>query len=148
MPQARKLFWANRDPEHTHKLRGLVHFRLKIVAGDHDTSIRPEEGEQTVEICGKKVHHLYTGSGQNDIALLELCDQIVFTHSVQPIGLAPENLDVFELNQENATVAGWGVTSEGGRQSKILMAVNVPIVGKEFEQGAVHKRRRNFLGHF
>ena len=87
-----------------------------------------------MEICGKKVHHLYTGSGQNDIALLELCDQIVFTHSVQPIGLAPENLDVFELNQENATVAGWGVTSEGGRQSKILMAVNVPIVGKKFEQ--------------
>merc|ERR550532_852668 len=36
--------------------------RLKIVAGDHDTSIRPEEGEQTVEICGKKVHHSYTGS--------------------------------------------------------------------------------------
>ena len=89
-----------------------------------------------MEICGKKIHHLYTGSGQNDIALLELCDQIVFTHSVQPIGLAPENLDVFELNQENATamVAGWGVTSEGGRQSKILMAVNVPIVGKTFEQ--------------
>ena len=87
-----------------------------------------------MEICGKKVHHLYTGSGQNDIALLELCDQIVFTHNVQPIGLAPENLDVFELNQENATVAGWGVTSEGGRQSKILMAVNVPIVGKIFSQ--------------
>ena len=134
MPQARKLFWANRDPEHTHTLRSFVHFRLKIVAGDHDTSIRPEEGEQTVEICGKKVHHSYTGSSQNDIALLELCDQIAFTHSVQPIGLAPENLDVFELNQKNATVAGWGVTSEGGRQSNILMAVNVPVVGKKFKQ--------------
>ena len=128
------MFWANRDPEHTHTHKSLVHFRLKIVAGDHDTSIRPEEGEQTVEICGKKVHHSYTGSSQNDIALLELCDQIAFTHSVQPIGLAPENLDVFELNQKNATVAGWGVTSEGGRQSNILMAVNVPVVGKKFKQ--------------
>ena len=130
-----KLFTVNSLPWIIPRYLSIfLDYRLKIVAGDHDTSIRPEEGEQTVEICGKKVHHLYTGSGQNDIALLELCDQIVFTHSVQPIGLAPENLDVFELNQKNATVAGWGVTSEGGRQSKILMAVNVPIVGKKFEQ--------------
>ena len=51
-------------------------------------------------------------------------------YRVQPIGLAAPTLNVNEFDKPNATVAGWGVTRESGRQSRILRAVNVPVVGK------------------
>ena len=84
---------------------------------------KKERSEQSMEICGKKIPRHYPGNG-GDIALLELCDPVKFTPTVQPIGIAPIHTDVTGY----ATVAGWGVTRESGPQSRILRAVKVPIV--------------------
>lgn len=83
-------------------------------------------GQQQREICSKKIHHGYTGSVDHDIALLELCDPVKFNHRVQPIGLAPINLEFDD--KANSTVAGWGTMRESGTQSHVLRAVSVPIV--------------------
>ena len=104
---------------------------MQVVVGDFDAENQREDGEQRKEICRKIVHQGYSPHGAivDDIALLELCEPVEMNHRVQPIGLAP-----FSLNEEkmtgnpNVTVAGWGTTSEGGRQSRYLQAVVVPLV--------------------
>ena len=54
-----------------------------ISAGDIDALNPREIGEQRIEICGKKIHYGYIGGGvNNDIALLELCDQVQFRHGI------------------------------------------------------------------
>lgn len=102
------------------------HRGLKVVVGDFDTK-KKEDGEQHREICGKKIHHGYTGGVDHDIALLELCKPVEFTFRVQPVGLAPKKANR-DGKAKNATVAGWGTLRESGTTSRYLRAVVVPIV--------------------
>ena len=53
-----------------------------ITAGDIDALNPREIGEQRIEICGKKIHYGYIAGVNNDIALLELCDQVQFRHGI------------------------------------------------------------------
>jgi len=59
----------------------------------------------------------------NDIALLELPGPVDF----EPIAIPNLNNPV-PVNGETSTVTGWGVTAEGGTQSRFLMEVDLPIV--------------------
>lgn len=70
------------------------------------------------------VHPGYNPVGtQNDIALLELSNPVPF----EPIPI-PGLDNPFPQNGEQATVAGWGATSEGGQQSALLLEVDLPVV--------------------
>jgi len=108
--------------------------RMEIMVGDYDAADKYEEGEQRRDICGKVVHHGYSPRGAivDDVAVLELCRPVDFNHRVQPIGIAPSSLKEGKFSENpNATVAGWGTTTEGGRQSRYLRAVRVPLVSNE-----------------
>ncbi len=101
--------------------------KLRIVVGDHNTQTH-DSGEQVKEICRKVVHHSYTSNVNDDIALLELCKPVKFSHTIQPIGLATKKVNLWKYGPPEVTVAGWGTTKEGGSLSRILKEVTVPVV--------------------
>lgn len=111
-----------------------MQFRYEVVVGDHDVFDKNEDGEQRVSLCGKVVHPGYSSHGaiSDDIAVLELCEPVKFNHRVKTIGLAPTTLRESKFSENpNATVAGWGTTTEGGRLSRFLKAVKVPLLSNE-----------------
>lgn len=102
---------------------------LTASAGSHKLSkYFAAEGEQKVTAGTTKYHTLYNPeTTENDIAIVVLDKPINFTNTIQPICLPPKNSDVAEKTE--ATVAGWGLTREGGYStSDILMQVGVPII--------------------
>ena len=71
----------------------------------------------------------------NDIALLRLARDVTFTDFIKPICL-PAFDDIIRTSFVgiNATVSGWGKTSESGSESAIKLKVNVPVkVNRECE---------------
>ena len=98
---------------------------IKVVLGDHDVT-KKERGEQHAEVCGIVIHNFYH-SVFDDIALIELCQTIKFSSTIQPISFASQN--AYERAKENTvTVAGWGSLREKVRGSNVLMKVEVPQV--------------------
>jgi secreted trypsin-like serine protease len=69
----------------------------------------------------------------NDLALLRL-----ESNSSQPTVeiIAPEDPDGHTSPGKEATVIGWGATSEGGPSSQVLMEVEVPIVSNDAANAA------------
>ena len=59
-----------------------------------------------------------------DLCVIKLNEPLIFSEKVKPICLSEIIPDV----SSPAFVAGWGLTSEGGRQSEDLMEVSVPVV--------------------
>jgi secreted trypsin-like serine protease len=104
---------------------------LTVSAGAHDLK-RPGPGVQTVSAGVTRYHPQYNpDTTMNDIAVIKLAAPIKFTATVQPLALpaSGERPAVGAL----ATVAGWGLTREGGYDtSPILMHVSVPIVGDAY----------------
>jgi len=102
-------------------------YNLNVVAGAHDLD-RASNGQQTVKALKTVYHPSYNpDTTLNDIAVVVLASPINFTSTVQPACLpAPE--EQVPDNTE-ATVAGWGLTREGGYDtSSILMQVGVPVI--------------------
>ncbi|WP_164014653.1 serine protease [Pyxidicoccus trucidator] len=101
---------------------------LTASAGAHDLS-RPGAGVQTVQGQTTRYHPAYNpDTTMNDIAVVKLARPIKFTATVQPIALP--SADETVPDNASATVAGWGLTREGGAEtSSILMQVFVPIIG-------------------
>jgi len=65
----------------------------------------------------------------NDIALLKLATKVEDMTVIVPVCLPANNKYSFE--GENATVAGWGTTSEGGAVSGVLRKVTVPVISNQ-----------------
>jgi len=102
-------------------------YNLNVVAGAHDLD-RASNGQQTAKALKTVFHPAYNpDTTMNDIAVVVLASPINFTSTVQPACLpAPE--EQVPDNTE-ATVAGWGLTREGGYDtSSILMQVGVPVI--------------------
>jgi secreted trypsin-like serine protease len=82
---------------------------------------------QTVTGQKLSIEHVYIYDGynptthDNDIALLKVSGDI--SNSITPVGFAaPSNAGT------SVTAAGWGLTSENGKQSLDLREVNVPLM--------------------
>jgi transmembrane serine protease 3 len=99
----------------------------RIVAGAHDHN-RPASGQQSSRPSKVISHSGYDAeTTMNDIAFIKLEKPIKFTSTIQPACLpsASENLSETTMG----TVAGWGLTREGGYDtSSVLMQVGVPVI--------------------
>lgn len=78
------------------------------------------------QIKGYKIHKLYSTSNYNcDIGLVRLNEPVDLTKApLNPICLAEKGKAFIG---EDAVVAGWGATSEGGSLSNKLLQVEVPV---------------------
>jgi transmembrane serine protease 3 len=114
--------------------------RLTVSAGAHDLE-NPSSTQQTVKGIKTAYHPSYDpDTTANDIAVVVLEKPIKFTSTVQPACL-PATGERVPDNTE-ATVAGWGLTREGGADtSSILMQVGVPIISST-DCAAMYKSAR------
>ncbi|CAH0380843.1 unnamed protein product [Bemisia tabaci] len=106
---------------------GMRHLRVGL--GQHNLST-PATATMSVRVLRVVMHPDYQCSKfQNDIALLELEQDIVWTGRALPACLAPTHSSSF--SQERAVAAGWGWTNENlsqGKRADILQKVEVSVV--------------------
>ncbi|KAJ8918093.1 hypothetical protein NQ315_011550 [Exocentrus adspersus] len=87
-------------------------------------------GGQLFNVSAIIVNANYTiSSGDYDIALIQLKEPIALSELAQTVRL-PDNEDT-DLDGRIGTVTGWGRTTENGNDSRILRAVDVPVVNRE-----------------
>jgi transmembrane protease serine 3 len=98
---------------------------MTVSAGAHIIS-RPSSTQQTVSISKAVPHENYNEETTlNDIAILKLSSPIKFSTGVQPVCLPAKG----EQAAGEGTVAGWGLTEEGGDDtSDLLLQVGIPII--------------------
>ena len=83
---------------------------VEVVAGEHDRAV--DEGtEQRVQVTKMTVHESYGSphNYENDIAIWELAEPLVFNDFVAPVNL-PE---MMQVSEGSCTVSGWGTLSSG-----------------------------------
>ncbi|XP_044759117.1 trypsin-1 isoform X1 [Coccinella septempunctata] len=106
---------------------------IKITLSQHDLS---EKSEDAYERTIKKVtvHPDYAcNKPNNDIAILELGEKLVWSGSVSPacLPVSSSGLEDYTVDNLLATVAGWGWTNElsskGGR-AKVLQKARVNVI--------------------
>jgi transmembrane serine protease 3 len=99
----------------------------RIIAGAHDQN-RPNANQQMSRPAKVVAHPGYNAdTTMNDIAFIKLATPIKFTANVQPACFPTEGETLAENTM--GTVAGWGLTKEGGYDtSNLLMQVGVPVV--------------------
>jgi len=106
-------------------------YDLNVVAGAHDLDSRSERSQQRVTARKTAFHPAYNSqTTENDIAVVVLDTPINFTSTVQPVCLPATGEQVPDGTE--ATVAGWGLTREGGYDtSSILLQVGVPTISSK-----------------
>ncbi len=101
---------------------------LRVSLGDHNVK-KKDAGEKILDVCKVVTHPYYSNHHvKDDIAMIRLCHPVDFSPVIQPVALAEPGMHV--ASYANVNVAGWGVTSEGGAVSPILMYVgvqNIPV---------------------
>ncbi|CAL4072041.1 unnamed protein product, partial [Meganyctiphanes norvegica] len=102
---------------------------FQVTAGHYNRTLDPESNETTFSNVDLKVIHpdYNEANMKNDIALLHLTLPINYSRSVYPACL-PFEYSSEDFNGENATVTGWGTTSQGGDLSEPLMEVQLPVI--------------------
>jgi len=86
-----------------------------VRVGQHDSSIQ-EASARNYKVKRVIKHNLYNANTiNNDIALIELTDAIVFTPSIQPACLPPALHDC--ASGSTGIASGWGETLPNGRNS-------------------------------
>jgi len=100
-----------------------------IVAGAHD-HYRPNSNVQRSRPSRVVYHQRYNpDTTLNDIAVIKLATPFKFNANVQPACLPEASEQVPDNSQ--GTVAGWGLTREGGGDtSNILMQVGIPVISQ------------------
>ena len=85
-------------------------------------------------ICRTHVHEDFTliGGAHNDVALVELCQDVTFGQTIQPACL-PASQNSKEYQRRTLTVVGWGSESEGGATVDRLREVRFLAEMKNFE---------------
>lgn len=86
----------------------------QVIMGAHNLfTVEPTQQRQTVQTSGYIVHPDYDPAMlYNDIALLRLPKDVVFTPYIQPIQLPQDNLLEEMFTGELAVVSGWGRKSD------------------------------------
>jgi len=101
---------------------------FKVVIAEHDTT--KDDGQEMIEVCEKLEHPDYEKDTEdNDFSLLTLCKPVRFRSGAWPICL-PEQDGSAYINKV-ATVAGWGLTSDGGDKADVLLDVNVTTIDND-----------------
>lgn len=102
----------------------------QVVMGAHQlTIVEPNQQRQTVQSADYRIHANYDPSTlHNDIALLHLPNEASFNAFVQPTLLPTAFQDDLFVG-EQATISGWGRTSDAGQQtSPVLRFVTQPVI--------------------
>ncbi|XP_053162257.1 coagulation factor X-like [Hemicordylus capensis] len=104
----------------------------QVTVGDFDKHQR-EKDEQKVRVRQYWQHPHYNSENyNNDIALLQLTSNVVFSKNVIPICLPSPNLATLLLeDRTQGLVSGWGATHTKGRSTRFLLKVRLPLVSLE-----------------
>ena len=100
-------------------------YRCSVMVGEHDIR-RVDEGGQEIKIARFIENRNYRGNA-NDIALLELEEDIKFTEKVKPACLPKD--DSKKYYGENAIISGWGGTIGYGAKEKVDQKTAVKLRG-------------------
>ncbi|CAG7642603.1 unnamed protein product [Allacma fusca] len=118
-----------------HCIKNQISSRMEVLFNVHNASQFAVSNDSMVE--RRKIKRFIVHSGwnektvDNDIGLIELDKPIDFSTSpVRPICL-PLNYSYNAFDGLNGTVAGWGYTTPGGRNSQVLNKIAVPIYSLE-----------------
>jgi len=99
---------------------------ITVMVGDHDRNSDSNDGETRIAVSRVIVHENYdSGSYQldNDIALLELAEDVPYGDHVKPVCLPSNDPPV----DQECTITGWGNTEDTGDE-KLLQQAKVPIM--------------------
>lgn len=109
-----------------HCVTGQTAGNLNVVVGDHDVSTGSENNSTVVHSIKTLIPHANYNSatGQNDIALIRLNEDIKYNDAVGPVCL-PWKFRNNKFENEPVTIAGWGATEFGGPKSKKLQKVDL-----------------------
>lgn len=109
-----------------HCVRRLKRSKIRVILGDHDQTVI-NDSESVMRAVSSIVRHRHfdVNSYNHDIALLKLRKPVVFSKTVRPVCLPPEDLDPAGMT---GIVVGWGRTSEGGTLASVIQEVQVPIL--------------------
>ncbi|KAF2889543.1 hypothetical protein ILUMI_16630, partial [Ignelater luminosus] len=104
---------------------------ITATLGDHDRLDKNRFSTIQVRKIKKAIpYNLFDPSSyNNDIAILELNEALVFDAKIQPVCLP--NSGLADYTGQTAVVAGWGRTKERGETSSILQKVDVPVWSKK-----------------
>ncbi|KAJ7325043.1 hypothetical protein JRQ81_018063 [Phrynocephalus forsythii] len=104
----------------------------QVTVGDFDKYQR-ERDEQKVRVQRFWRHPQYVwNSYNNDIALIRLTSDVVFSQHVIPICLPNPHLATLLLEgNTQGMVSGWGFTHTKGQLTRFLMRVRLPVVSME-----------------
>ncbi|XP_063230455.1 brachyurin-like [Bacillus rossius redtenbacheri] len=102
---------------------------VEVVLGAHD--LRRTESSQ-VNVSGGEVH-VHPGWNRttllNDVALVKLSRRIAYTDYVRPVRLPSRAQLSRTFAGDQATVSGWGLTSDGDRStSPVLRHITQPVM--------------------
>uniref|UniRef100_A0A8C5RIL7 Vitamin K-dependent protein C n=1 Tax=Laticauda laticaudata TaxID=8630 RepID=A0A8C5RIL7_LATLA len=89
--------------------------------------------EQKVRVRHYWRHPQYNSQNyNNDIALVQLTSNVIFTQNVLPICLPHPNLATLLIEDiAHGIVSGWGATYAKGKLTRFLMKIKLPIVSME-----------------
>jgi len=100
---------------------------MTVGLGEHSL-VNKDQGEQRIRVSKFEINKNYNEeTSANDIAVVQLSQPVKFSQTIQPACL-PDATDPLPPAGTPCVVAGWGTTSEGGRQSDKLMQVISPII--------------------
>lgn len=102
------------------------------LSGDFDKHQR-ERNEQKVGVRQYWTHPQYDSNNyNNDIALMRLSSDVVFSQHIIPVCLPSPTLATL-LTEEGTLgmVSGWGATHAKGRLTRFLLKVQLPVVSME-----------------
>ncbi|XP_057656010.1 trypsin-1-like [Diorhabda carinulata] len=110
-----------------HCVNGFAKDRITAVFLDHDRSNSFETNTVSRKIKNIYRHRGYATGGayNNDIALLELDQEVPFTGLLKPVCLPPIGKS---FTGSQGIVTGWGATKQNGQTSNRLREVKVPIM--------------------
>ncbi|VEN61163.1 unnamed protein product [Callosobruchus maculatus] len=110
-----------------HCVNGFSKERISAVFLDHDRSTATET--QTITRKIKNIHrHRSYGYGSNynnDIAVLQLDEDLPLTGKLQPVCLPPTGKS---FSGFTGVAVGWGATKQNGQTASKLQEVKVPIM--------------------
>ena len=103
---------------------------LTVLVGEHDWSVQGD-GEKRMSVCGFVKHPKHSDLpvlpiDDFDIAILTLCEDIIFTKKIAPV--CPPTLPDSDYADVSAIVTGWGRLSYQGTQPEELMELEVNTI--------------------
>jgi secreted trypsin-like serine protease len=120
--------------------------QIQIYMGVHDQQDLGDSAVQQFSVIERVPHPSYSPNGNdNDIALLKLSSAATLNSRVQVVSLVTDADGALVAAGTDATVSGWGATSEGGNTADILQKVVLPIVSNATCEGAVGGITENML---